>query len=127
MKKAETTISVNGGPEVPLAVAEAAVDAILAAKPKTETRSLMCRLTDDEQRVRGIELADAQKRMVELAEEKREVGERIKATEATIDRLAEAVKHRQEELPVTCTLEPDYGADWMTIRRTDTGRIDRWL
>lgn len=121
-KKDETTISVNGGPEVPLSVAEAAVDAILA-KPKTETRSLMCRLTDDEQRVRGVELADAQKRLAELTEEKRAVGDRIKDTQATIDRLAETVKHRQEERPVTCTMTPDYGADSMTIRRTDTGEI----
>jgi len=122
MKKTDTTVSINGGPEVPLDKAIAAADAILA-RPKTETRNLMCRLTDDEQRVRGIELAEAQKTLAELAEEKREVGERIKATQATIDRLAETVKHRQEERPVTCTMDPDYGADSMTIRRTDTGEI----
>jgi hypothetical protein len=136
-KNTETTISVNGGPEVPLDVAMAAVDAIIdakservmqivegaLAKPKTETRQLMCRLTDDEQRCRGVDLADHQKKLAELTEKKRELGDQIKDCQAKIDRLAETVKHRQEERPVTCLLTPDYTADSMTVTRTDSGEI----
>lgn len=94
-----------------------------AKNPKTEPRLLMCRLTDDEQRVRGVELADAQTRLAELNEKKREIGDQVKDCQAKIDRLAETVKHRQEERSVACSLTPDYSADSMTIRRTDTGEI----
>ena len=137
MDEDKTTISVNGGPELPLSAAMHALDAISDAKAervmeiidgaltklKTETQSLMCRLTDDEQRARGVDLATAQKELTDLNEQKREVADRIKGCQARIDRLAETVKHRQEERPVACTLHPDYHADSMTIRRTDTGEI----
>jgi hypothetical protein len=122
----ETTISFDGGPAVPLDVAMAAMGAgadKVLAKPKTETRSLMCRLTDDEQRVRGVDLADQQKLLADLTEQKPAIGDQIKDAQAKIDRLAETVKHRQEERPVTCLMTPDYSADSMTITRTDNGEI----
>lgn len=129
MDGSETTISVNGGPAVPLddvAAAEREMAKLFPAalaKPKTETRSLMCRLTDDEQRVRGVDLADQQKLLADLTEQKRAIGDQIKDAQAKIDRLAETVKHRQEERPVTCLMTPDYSADSMTITRTDNGEI----
>lgn len=92
-------------------------------KPKTETKTLMCILTADEQRVRGIELAAAIKTLDELDVQKREVTEKIKAAEARRDVLATVVKFCQEERPVECVLEPDYDADTMTVRRTDTGTV----
>jgi len=119
----DTTISVNGGPAVPVDLALAAMDAVTMAKPKTETRGLMCRLTDDEQRVRGVDLADAQKLLADLTEKKREIGNQIKDAQDKIDCLAETVKHRQEERSVVCTLHPDYVADSMTVRRTDSYEI----
>lgn len=121
-KHADTTISINGGPEVPLDIAMHAADVILA-KPKTEVRQLMCRLTDDEQRCRGVDLADSQNTLADLTEQKREIGDQIKDCQAKIKRLAETVKHRQEERPVTCLLTPDYKADSMTVTRTDSGEI----
>lgn len=126
MDEDKTTISVNGGPAVPLQTAMNRMAAVVEGRetaPKTETNQLMCRLTDDEQRCRGVDLATAQKQLAELTEQKREIGDQIKDCQAKIDRLAEAVKHRQEERPVACTLHPDYDADSMTVRRTDTGEI----
>lgn len=92
-------------------------------KPKTEDRNLMCRLTDDEQRARGVELANAHKKLEELDLDKKRVQDDIKQAEANRDRLAVIVRNKQEERPVTCTMEPDYAADSMTIRRTDNGEI----
>ena len=126
MDEDKTTISVNGGPAVPLQTAIDRMAAVVEGREathKTETNLLMCRLTDDEQRARGVDLATAQKELADLTEQKRELGDRIKGCQAKIDRLAETVKHRQEERPVTCTLHPDYHADSMTVRRTDTGEI----
>ena len=124
MGKDKTTISVNGGPQVPLDLAMKAADKIMGKdKPKTESRMLMCQLTDDEQRIRGIEMADWVKRLDELENQKRVVAEQIKYAEAQVALLAEAVKHRQEERSVTCTLTPDFQADTMTIRRTDSGAV----
>lgn len=122
MKKDQTTISVNGGPQVPLDLAMKAADKIMG-KLKTESRMLMCRLTDDEQRVRGTELADGIKAHGILEEKKRDIGDQIKLAEGNIERLAETVKHKQEERAVVCTLTPDYDADSMTVRRSDTGEI----
>ena len=122
----ETTISVNGGPAVPLQAAMDRMAAVVEGREatlNTETNQLMCRLTDDEQRVRGVELADTEAKLRELAEEKADIAARIKWLEATRDKLAETVKHKQEERPVACSLHPDYEADSMTIRRTDTGEI----
>jgi hypothetical protein len=92
-------------------------------KLKTESRNLMCVLTDDEQRMRGVELAAAELRLAALDGEKKQVAEKIKTAEAEIEALAETVKHKQEERPVVCTLTPDYEADSMTVRRTDTGAV----
>ena len=79
--------------------------------------------TDDEQRIRGIEMADEIKLLDKLNNDKRAISDQIKDAEAKIDRLAETVKHRQEERNVICTMTPDFAADTMTIRRTDTGDI----
>lgn len=89
----------------------------------TETRMLMCRLSEDEQRMRGVEMADEIKKLDALDRDKRSIAEQIKDAEARVDRLAETVKHRQEERNVVCTMTPDFEADTMTIRRTDTGEI----
>lgn len=125
-EKLKTTISINGGPTVPVDLALAAVDAV-TAKPqpfKTEVHQLMCQLTDDEQRARGVELATSQKLLTDLTEEKKSIGGKINNVTAKINQLAETVKHKQEERPVVCLLEPDYAADSMTIRRTDNWEIN---
>jgi hypothetical protein len=125
----EATISINGGPTVPVSVAMAALDVVREkkevpiAKPITENRRLMCKLTPEEQRARGVELADTQHEITQATEEKRQVGERIKEAQAKIDRLTQTVKHCQEEREVTCLLTPDYDADTMTFTRTDNGEI----
>jgi hypothetical protein len=90
---------------------------------KTETHRLMCQLTDDEQRTRGIELAAATALLNDLTEQKKSIAGKIADTTATISQLAETVKHKQEERPVVCVMDPDYKADTMTIRRTDNGLV----
>ena len=86
---------------------------------KTETHRLMCGLTDDEQRTRGIELAAATALLSDLTEQKKSLSGQIVDVTAKISGLAETVKHKQEEREVVCVMEPDYTADTMTIRRTD--------
>jgi adenine-specific DNA methylase len=90
---------------------------------KTEIHRLMCQLTDDEQRTRGIELAAATALLNDLTEQKKSIAGKIADTTATINQLAETVKHKQEERPVVCVMDPDYKDDTMTIRRTDNGMI----
>ena len=136
----DTTISVNGGPEVPLDTAMQALDQLNDERAKQvmlaidlhdssrkcighQIQQLMCRMTDDEQRVRGVDLADAEKDLAEYTEDRRATGDLIKKCQAKIDKLAEAVKHKQEERPVECGMTPDYEKDTMTIYRTDTMNV----
>lgn len=93
------------------------------AKLRTEVRHLMCRLTPDEQRERGVAMAEARKLLSEQELEKKRASDAMKLTSARIEALAEAVRNCQEERPVTCTLEPDFAADTMTIRRTDNQEV----
>ena len=92
-------------------------------KTDAEVRKLMCQLTDDEQRMRGIDLASMHKELFELNDEKRELAQKIKKATIKREMLAVVVKNKHEERDVVCTLHPDYAADSMTIRRTDTGDI----
>lgn len=87
---------------------------------RTEDRTLMCRLTADEQRDRGLQLATALADLRDLEREKRHVAEAIKGAEATVERLSDTVRHCQEGREVKCYLVPDYERDTMTVVRTDT-------
>lgn len=96
--------------------------------PPTLKKSLLCTLTDEEQREYGVALATAYEDMERVeAEKKRQTDhfkDRIAGLQAKADELRRKVSTGQEWRDVECVVT--YGvpmADRKTITRTDTGEV----
>ena len=87
---------------------------------KTERHELMCRLTDEEQRVRGEQLAAALKDWQAKDEEAKGIKATMKRLEEDTARLREAVLHKQELRSVDCELIADFEHDSVDTFRLDT-------
>jgi len=84
---------------------------------------LLVKMTPEEQRVRGLELADAHRELDVLNMKKKVLGKEIESQNETIEKLTTAVHYCQEERPVEVEYKPDLEADTMTTIRLDTGEI----
>ena len=89
-------------------------------KPKTTKLHLMVKLTSDEQRAKGVELAEAISDGETLVNEKNSIAQKIKNNDAKIERLSGIVKNNQELREVTCLQIPNYTTMDMATYRTDT-------
>lgn len=88
-----------------------------------EVIPLLVKMTPDEQRQRGVDLADARRALDELARAKKSLGKQIETQEGEIEKLTTAVHYCQEERPVEVQYVPDMDADTMTTIRQDTLEI----
>lgn len=93
--------------------------------PKTERLELMCALTDDEQRLRGIELVGVQGKIAELKIQAKALKEEISNLEDKSSDLSTIIKFKQEFRLVECEARPDWKAGTMTYIRLDLNEIAR--
>lgn len=84
---------------------------------------LMVRLTPDEQRERGVDLARARSELAMLEDKRRDLAADIKDMKEMIENLGAAVLHCQEMRPVEVKYVPNLEADTMTTFRMDTYAI----
>lgn len=82
--------------------------------------NLMVRLTPDEQRERGVDLARARSELAILEDRRRDIAADIKDMKERIADLGAAVLHCQEMRPVEVEYRADLLADTMTTVRLDT-------
>lgn len=99
----------------------------MAKSLRTQTRSLPCKLTDDEVRNAGGELAAVVQDIATEKERQKDVGAQMKARLAELQsrqtQLAIKVSRREEFREVRVEYEINDGADIVTERRLDTGDI----
>jgi hypothetical protein len=88
-----------------------------------ETLTLDCRLTDEEQRLRGVELVETTSKIKDLEAEAKGLKEQIRALTERSEVLATQVRYKQEERPVLCRKVADWAAGTMTYYRQDTGEV----
>ena len=88
-----------------------------------ETLTLDCRLTDEEQRLRGVELVETTCKIKDLEQDAKGLKEQIRALTERSEVLAVQVRYKQEERPVLCRKVADWAAGTMTYYRQDTGEI----
>ena len=100
---------------------------------KQATRKLPCILSNDEVRLRGIDLANANKLYADTKAEKKEVNrvltEKLNATNERIHELKDAVRNGVEVRPVEVEIVVDNYLGKIKVTRLDTGEtiIDRML
>lgn len=135
MAKTKTTISVNGGPEVPLDVLEKAMDVVDAihGKPAAEvhreryTSDQECVLTTDERLARAKELTNtfAEKDHTEesLAAMKSQYKSKLEAFAATISKLVQIIASGREFRTVECWREWRYDTREVVCVRGDTAEV----
>lgn len=88
-----------------------------------EVIPLLVKMTPDEQRQRGVDLADARRALDDLASRKKALAKQMETQETEIEKLTTAVHYCQEERPVEVVYRPDLDADTMTTIRQDTKEI----
>lgn len=98
-----------------------------ALKTRTRVQPLPCKLDDNEVRLRGIELAEAAKRHIDLQDEKKESAKNFKAqidaTNRDIARLKDSVRHAVEVRDIECELQYDFYMGKVTVVRKDSGEV----
>jgi hypothetical protein len=103
---------------------EAVKTAELNVKTRNTTESLKCILTDDEIRRYGIAQARANAEIATAEEElqsvKSQYKSRIDGATATRNDMAKRINNGYEFRPVECQERWDYGANIITVMRTDT-------
>ena len=91
------------------------------------TTYLPCRLTEDEQRERGQQLAHQRKLVEDFAVEAGDVKKRLKEHETNLDgelsRLARVVRDRSEPRQVLVHVRLSKKAGYVDVVRTDTGEV----
>lgn len=91
------------------------------------TRSLPCKLTDSERRLRGVKLAEANHERAEIELRKKDASagfrEELKANGKRIEELSEQVSSGVEKRPVECCERPDEDRQVVEIYRVDTGAV----
>jgi uncharacterized FlaG/YvyC family protein len=94
---------------------------------KTCVRQLPCNLTEDEVRLRGIDLAHANTQYADTKDEAKSKAkaykDRLEKIYETIHDLKDAVRNGVEVRPVECDVLLDHYAGMVTITRRDTGDI----
>lgn len=94
---------------------------------KKSTRKLPCLLTDDEVRLRGIDLANANKEYADTKAEKtridRELNDKLKDTNERIHELKDAVRNGVEVRPVEVEIYVDRYLGKIRVTRMDTAEI----
>jgi len=88
-----------------------------------ETLTLDCRLTDEEQRLRGVELVETTCKIKDLEADAKGLKEQIRELTERSEMLATQVRYKQEERPVLCRKVADWAAGTMTYWRQDTGEV----
>ncbi|MFN3200055.1 MAG: hypothetical protein ACE366_16785 [Bradymonadia bacterium] len=90
-------------------------------------RELLCDMTEEEQRLRGIELAELTAQFKELEAEKKaaakEYGDRIKAMREKLESLSKDVESCTEKRRVACHIEGEIRSGEVQIRRLDTREV----
>jgi len=98
-----------------------------ARKTRTTVRSLRCELTEADQRRIGLEMAQAQKEMEELEDERagenKRLGEAIKERSGHVRSLAKTLNEGWEMRSVNCTEIFEYETGNVYLKRTDTGEV----
>lgn len=93
----------------------------------TETRMLVCELSTEEQRLRGIELAAAETALLASDDAKKASAKRHKDGITTIQKhiydLVKVVESGEEQRPVECTIEKLFDEGVVRVVRTDTGEV----
>ena len=93
----------------------------------TETRLLPCDMSTEEQRLRGIELAEAETALLaaELAKKAaaKEHKENVDVIQKCIYQLVKVVETGEEQRQVECRVERLFGEGVIRVTRTDTGEI----
>lgn len=94
---------------------------------RKEVRCLPCPLTEEEQRLRGIELANHNAEYADTEAEKKQVtkdyGDKLKRINERIHELKDAVQTRVEVRDIECDVSIDRYLGKVTITRADTGEI----
>ena len=92
---------------------------------KTDSRLLVCKLTDQELLERGETMANAQQALTEIDAEleafKAQIKGRRSEQEGQISSMSSVIRQRYEHRRVECTITEDYGAATITVTRQDTG------
>lgn len=90
---------------------------------KTVMKELPCRLSDEEKRLRGRELASEVKKKLDLEDEKKEAMAEFKERKEEIDgrivKLTEVVNSGSEPRQVECEERPDYASKLVEVWRLD--------
>lgn len=98
-----------------------------ALKTRKSVKALPCKLSDDEVRLRGIDLAEAAKEHIDLQDAKKVTAkvfkDRIDAINKKIFELKDAVRNAVEVREIECELQYDYYMGKVTIVRMDSGEI----
>jgi hypothetical protein len=124
------TVSVNGGPEVPIGVAMAALD-VVTKKDKTltrkETKNLPCKLTEAEVLAYGRDLAGKHAEYSRIEGEftalKTEFKGKLEEVDARISTLASRVQSGQEYRDVETIETKNWTKLTVSSIRTDTGEV----
>lgn len=91
------------------------------------THTLPCKLTDEEQRQRGIQLAEREIEYEQVLEEKKKSGDAYSATAKSlrtrITELTAAVNDKQEDREIEVVWDLDYKTKEKRLIRQDTNEI----
>jgi hypothetical protein len=93
------------------------------AEPETETRELLCELTQAELLQRGDSMAVSELRVEQLKLKRGEVSDKIKAERALRRKLAGIIDTGREERDVPCVWIGDFVHNCFTCVRQDTGEV----
>ena len=94
---------------------------------QNEIRRLPVKLTENELLIKGQELADLERQLSEVEDEKREVSKefsgRIEGMKNRISETANTINSKQEIRDVEVAVSMDYKSLTVRVVRTDTGEI----
>ena len=90
-------------------------------------RELLCDMTEEQQRLRGIQLAEITAEYKSLEAEKKSVtkeyGDRLKGLREKLESLGKDVKSCTEKRRVPCNIEGEIRSGEVQIRRLDTQEV----
>ena len=93
----------------------------------TESRMLVCELSTEEQRLRGIELAEAETSLLKAEDARKASAKQHKDGITTIQKhiydLVKVVESGEEQRPVECMVERLFDEGVVRVTRTDTGEV----
>lgn len=90
---------------------------------KTETKKLMCQLSEQELLERGNEMAKTYMQVAALDLEKKRITAKIKPLDERIEALVVIIDTKEEERSVACEWHPDFALGIKKLRRLDTYEV----